>query len=384
MKDFLKEKTKQLIYWSLGLAVTVTLVLMWLVNDAIPFMMDDIWYADKIISFEPSGIPITSFKDIIDSQIWHYNYWGGRSMTHGLLQMLLQLDAGIVDVLNTLAGLLLAYMMCCLSGVWQKSWKLAGIFCGLGMMLGMNANWMMSMFWQAGAANYLYITSFLLFFLYCYLREDPDNRLWGISIWIIPLGIISGWSNENMGPTVWILSTIVILTRFFQKKKVYTWMALGNISALLGSILVVIAPGNFVRSEEAANEYSALWNLFLRCYAESKAALEFLFPAIALLVAVLIIGKGILDIEIGYRNILLLLGGVLSWGAMVLSPHYPDRATFGTMILLICVIMSMMKKIGEKSRKYAGMMLCLGGLVWLRGMFFLGEYICTIWGWIKF
>ena len=35
----------------------------------------------------------------------------------------------------------------------------------------------------------------------------------------------------------------------------------------------------------------------------------------------------------------LLAGIVLSFGAMVLSPHYPDRATFGTMIL--CIVLSL-------------------------------------------
>lgn len=43
------------------------------------------------------------------------------------------------------------------------------------MVLGLNANWRMSMFWQAGAANYLYITVFILLFVWCYLREVPDE-----------------------------------------------------------------------------------------------------------------------------------------------------------------------------------------------------------------
>ena len=64
--------------------------MVWLVNDAVPFMMDDLWYAEKLVSTEgPSGIPITSFKDIVESQIWHFYNWGGRSVTHGLLQVLL-------------------------------------------------------------------------------------------------------------------------------------------------------------------------------------------------------------------------------------------------------------------------------------------------------
>ena len=161
-------------------------------------------------------------------------------------------------------------------------------------------------------------------------------------------------------------------------------MFLGNISCLVGSVLVVVAPGNFVRSAEAAvNEYGVLWNVFLRCYGEAQAALNFLFPTLVILAAVLIIGKGVLKLPIGRRNGILLLGALLSWGAMILSPHYPDRATFGSMALIICVILSISGKI-LKARgdlrywMYGGL-----GLVWLRGMFYLGEYLAICWGWIK-
>ena len=40
------------------------------------------------------------------------------------------------------------------------------------MILGLNANWKMSMFWEAGAANYLYMAGFLLAFLFCYLKYE--------------------------------------------------------------------------------------------------------------------------------------------------------------------------------------------------------------------
>ncbi len=386
MKNFLKKYQDHIFVIIMCALLVITVGVVWLVNDAVPFMMDDLWYADKLVSNEgPSGIPITSFQDIIESQVWHFHNWGGRSITHGLLQILLQLGEQAADILNVAAVLALAYMMCLMAGGGKRQIgaTVCGLFWALAMMLGLNANWQMSMFWQAGAANYLYITIFILLFLYCYLRDDPDRRLYGISLWIVPLGMVSGWSNENMGPTAWILSLLAILLRLYEKKKVYIWMILGNIACLFGSILVVAAPGNFVRSEQAGNEYGLLWNIFLRCYYESKAALEYLFPTILLLAVVLVMGKGILNITIGIRNHLLMLGALLSWGAMILSPHYPDRATFGTMILIGCVILSMMRKIGEQDKKYLWLVTGIVGIVWLHGMFFLGEYMAILWGWIK-
>lgn len=59
---------------------------------------------------------------------------------------------------------------------------------------------------------------------------------------------------------------------------------------------------------------------------------------------------------------MLLALAILSYGAMVLSPHYPDRATFGTMVACIALSLSVLKGILAKRRDmeiYAGgMALC--------------------------
>lgn len=367
----------------LVLVLLISLGVLYLTHRAVPFMMDDLWYSTLLFS----DTPISSLGDIIESQIWHYYNWGGRSLTHGILQLTLMAGETVADFINVLMTLVLSWIICVVSGN-RKPFAFLGAF---AMLLGLNANWKMSMFWQAGAANYLYITVFILLFLYCYLREIKEDGeeaeilpLYGIGFWIIPLGLLAGWSNENMGPASWILTLLVIFIKIKEKRKVKPWMILGNLSCLVGSVLVVVAPGNFVRSAEAAtNEYGVLWNIFLRCYGEAQAALNFLFPALMLLAAVLIIGKGVLKLPLGRRNGILLLGALLSWGAMILSPHYPDRATFGTMVLIICVILSLSGKILRARSDLRYWMYGGLGLVWLRGMFYLGEFLAICWGWIR-
>ena len=379
----MKSKKSGIIKLPAVFLVFVTLAVVYVVNRAIPFMMDDEWYSRKLFSEEL----LSSVGDIIEFQIWHYHNWGGRTITHTILQLTLMAGEPIADILNVVALVLLAGMICLLSGIKRTDRKWWAMLAAVSMIIGLNANWKMSMFWQAGAANYLYITIFILGFLYCYLRELPEGtsrHLPGITLWMLPLGLIAGWSNENMGPAVWVISLLVILLTIKDKKTVKPWMILGNLSCLAGSVLMITAPGNFVRSAEvASNEYGVLWNCFLRCYAESKAALDYLFPVLLVFVAVLFLYKGIFGKAIGRKNGLLLVCALLSWGAMLLSPHYPDRATFGTMVLLICVILSMAKEIlREKSRLDLWF---FGGtvLIWLRGMYFLGEFLAISWGWIK-
>jgi hypothetical protein len=205
----------------------------------------------------------------------------------------------------------------------------------------------------------------------------------GITLWIIPLGILAGWSNENMGPVVWLLSAVVMILNRIEKRKIPIWMFLGNIACLCGSVVMLIAPGNFVRSAEAPDRgYGLLWRTFLRCYAESKGALEYLFPALAVLAFMLILQKCVLREAIGRRNLLLLLGALLSWGVMILSPHYPDRAAFGTLSLIICVILSLADRLVHKRQDLAWPLFGVSLLIWLRGMYFLGEFVAISWGWI--
>lgn len=377
------DKQKKTIWIMSGIMTVVSVLVMYMTHREVPFMMDDLWYSTVL----SDDRPITSFADIIKSQIWHYHNWGGRSMAHGILQLILLAGEQAADILNVGVTLLLAWAICMTAG--QK--KLPFFLAAMAMTLGLNANWKMSMFWQAGSANYLYMTVFILLYVFCYLRELPDTgedlsvkSLPGSTFWIIPLGILAGWSNENMGPAVWILSLLVILDNLKKKKRIAPWMLLGNLSCLAGSILLIAAPGNFARSGEVGDsQYGLLWRCYLRMYAESRALLEYLFPVLLVLGLVLIVGKCALKISLGRRNAVLLLTALMSWGAMILSPHYPDRAAFGTLILLICVILSMAGKIVKERQDLCWPLFCGAALVWLRGMYFCGEFLGISWGWIK-
>ena len=376
-----EKKSKKILGILTIILLGISILVMYLTHRRVPFMMDDLWYSTML----SEDTPIRTLWDIVKSQIWHYKNWGGRSMTHGILQLTLLTGEQVADILNIIFTLLLAGSICLVA----RQRHLGAFFGATAMVLGLNANWKMSMFWQAGAANYLYITVFILLFVFCYLREVGEDTtvspLPGIVFWILPLGILAGWSNENMGPAVWLLSVAVILTTAKKKSRIPCWMLVGSVSALLGSIMVIVAPGNFVRSSQAPDrEYGFLWRLFMRCYAEGKATMEYLFPTLLVLAAVLLVGKCTLKIPIGRQNIYLLLLAILSWGAMVLSPHYPDRASFGTMVFLICVIISMTGKILEKRKDLLWPMWAGTVLIWLRGMYMCGEFLAMCWGWIKY
>lgn len=254
----MENSRKKLTYITLAILV-ITAVIVFYANRIIPFMMDDIWYSTLL----DSDKPITSLGDIIHAQIWHWHNWGGRSIAHGLLQLIILAGEGFADILNTLWLFVLSFTIILCSGTSSANLKnkLAVITLTSGLIVGLSANWKMSMFWEAGAANYLYITAFLLFYMFCYLREVEGEvkPLPGIVFWMIPLALIAGWSNENMGPTCFIVSLIVMFLNKKRTSRIPFWMIEGSIICFIGCILCIAAPGNFVRAAEAEKEYGILW-----------------------------------------------------------------------------------------------------------------------------
>ncbi len=360
----------------------VGIACMWLTQREVPVMMDDEWYSTVLFAERP----LTSLQDILQAQVWHYNNWGGRTVAHTIAQLiLLYLREPVADALNVAMIVLLAWMINAVT--WERRFSFVTLT--VGFLHGLNANWKMSMYWQTGACNYLYTTVLILAFLWLYLRQAEAEQKREIpgSLLLAPvLGLLSGWTNENMGPAVWVLTLMVMLLRRRRKQAIRLWMPIGSLFCLAGSVLMIMAPGNGVRSAEvASSQYGVLWQIFLRMYGVCKGAWEYLFPVILVTAALVLVNVCVLGNRLKEKDMLLLAGALLSWGAMVLSPHYPDRASFGTMCLLICVIVSQAGAVLQRrdDRRCRAALTAAGVFVWLRGMYFLGEFLAVCWGWIR-
>lgn len=73
-------------------------------------------------------------------------------------------------------------------------------------------------------------------------------------------------------------------------------------------------------------------------------------------------------------QIVLLVYTILSFGAMVLSPHYPDRATFGTMVVGIVLLMTVLGDMSGKIKPYFVKWIIL--FFWLYTVFrLLSEFV---------
>ncbi len=197
--------------------------------------------------------------------------------------------------------------------------------------------------WLVGACNYLWGATLVLLFLLP-IRFYIDNKTYSNSIFLVIgmflLGILAGWTNENNSAAMVACVLLFLIYRIYNKQKIAYWHISGFIGALVGFLILILAPGNHVRSEEFANDFSFIKNIYNRFLSINNCFVEYLTSALIILIIVSILahfhgkykGKKIL------LNSIYVIGSFLGIYSMLLSPTFPDRAWMGPITFLIISI----------------------------------------------
>lgn len=374
MSDNTKKNSKNssiLGYIIASIALVAIFLFVFITNRKIVFMMDDIWYWHNLVTDEP----ISSISDIIESQIWHYFNWGGRAVAHSLLQLLLWSGFLCCDILNTLG---LALLTLLLGKYGKRKNYLWNILLAISLIIGCNPALRDTLFWQSGCANYLYMSLIYLSFAWMYLNTlsdikacsndscfnsevlkknllmSPSNPILSVLLALLFLvwGILAGWTNENIGPTISMLTIVVECLLIKNKKKLQIWMVTGTFGCIIGSALMILAPGNKIRELEVHNYGNWKLNLCHRVIDYFKPAYEWLSLIILITLFSFILYVLVLKHMPDIITILILSSGILSYGALILSPHIPERAMFGILCFLAWGSIRMLEKVFEESKTH--------------------------------
>jgi len=360
--DIKRENKELKLYIVTAVSVAILLILQFIAHRITPFMRDDLWYATNLVT----GEKVHSLGDIIESQIWHYFNWGGRSVNHALLQAVLASGEVWADIFNVLATLILGFVIFKTSRAKNPLMFLLSE----ALIVAFNASLFFSMLWESGSVNYLYSTSWILLYVTVILKElDPvkENEGKGKTIakcfWIIPLALIAGWSTENMGPTCFVLTVGTIIFLAVKKRKIPFFLYEGAFMTLVGSALLILAPGNFVRNQfvEKAS-FTDIIRGRIDTFLISSA--DYLLPSFLFAFILLSIQIYVLK-EIKPRDIALFSFAVIAQGAMLLSPTYPQRASFGIMCVLITYIVSVISSLFENHKKTKPLLILLTASMFL-------------------
>ena len=346
-----KQNNKQIFGVIASILTAVLLLFIFLCNREIVFMQDDLWYATNLVS----GEKITGVRDIVQSQIWHYINWGGRTVAHTLLQFLLWGGGTFCNILNTLAFAGLAVFL----GKNDRKWDIRMILLSASLLVFCNPQLVDTLFWQSGCANYLYMTLMSFPFVWLYLRTLQETEEKNVNIGAgIPAaigmffwGLLVGWTNENFGPTICLITIATLILRIRRKKKIYAWMIPGCISTAIGSAAMILAPGNFVRNDQINTLGSWKLDLVKRVVDYVRAAFEYLLPVLLITLLVYVMYRLVMKKLPDLPTLILLFAGIVAFLALAVSPHVPERSTFGVMSFFIWAVVRMLSGIFEETGK---------------------------------
>lgn len=300
-------------------AILVVFLLMFLLNSYSPLIMDDYNY-----TFGLNG-RISSIKDILIYQKWFYLNWGGRNVAHFIAQFFLMNNKILFNVLNTIVFTAMVYLI---SSFANKKTKFdAMYFClaFLGLWF-LTPAYGQAFLWLTGSANYLWTSTIVLLFLKIFISIDIDKKqnIWKI-IGISVLGLIAGWTNENTGAGLVAMLVVLLFIQYLEKKKINKTQILGLISNIAGFAIMILAPGNRVRSSGFIDNTFILIKWLKRAISISEEfAGYFAIPTIIviILVSIYIYRKQKLD----KKFYIFLTGIIVSAYSMVASPWFPTRS----------------------------------------------------------
>lgn len=352
-------KKQQKIIILLGIFLSVLLL-----NYFVPLINDDYSY-----SFGLKG-KLTGFIDIFKYQYHHYFHWGGRTIAHTLAQIFLMGPDILFDVCNSVIFTLLVYLI--YKTVFTKKDNplyLLLVYFTLWLILPVFGE---TCLWLIGSCNYMWTTTLILFFLIKYrnYKEIKDSKLNFILLFL--LGILAGWTNENTSfGSITIIICYLIYQKYFKKEKIKKWELSGLVGNIIGFIIMIIAPGNFVRKESIVENPSLILRLGKRIFDITTSLLTCCLPLIIIVVA-LVIANRYLKKKIPNISIFYLIGAFFSTYSMALAPSMPERSFTGVIVFLVVAIISLLDNIYNAKRIISYL---TTGVIVILAIFFVKDYL---------
>ena len=196
---------------------------------------------------------LSSFHDLLVSQWSHYLTGNGRAISHTIVQFFLWIGKDIFNIFNALVSVLLIMEIywCANKGKITFNFKISNLILIFFALWAFSPSFPSVFLWLSGACNYLWTAACLLGFLLPYIRKYyffeeklANNNWFGFLMFLF--GLIAGWSNENS--VCWIILALTVFICSNRKRiGIESWMVAGLAGLVIGYVLLIFAPGNFVR-----------------------------------------------------------------------------------------------------------------------------------------
>lgn len=342
---------------------------MLILNIVTPLIMDDYNY-----TFGLEG-RINSIIDIINYQQWFYFNWGGRNIAHFIAQFFLMNDKIFFNIVNPAIYTLMIYLIYNLIKGNKKGNPLFLLLIHLGLWF-LTPSFGQSFLWLTGASNYLWTTTIILIFLniFFYLMNSTKKyKLIQIIAFGI-LGIISGWTNENSGASlIFIMLIYIFIKKVVEKSNIKKIQWIGILGVFIGFIIMIIAPGNYVRSSGFQENSFFLIKWMERALSITQSIEHYYIIIIGIIIVLLsiyIYKKQKIDKKV----FIFLIGAFISAYSMIVSPTFPERSwtIFTIYMIIICGLLLNNININNLLRK-----IVIVDCIIILSILFINSYILT-------
>ncbi len=282
-----------------------------------PLAFDDYCYAfvwtdaGNLVVGSPIDDRVDSIADIIHSQWNHYFAWGGRTIAHSLVQFFIWIGKFYFDIVNTLMFAALIFLIVRLAGARLSTKNILWIVFGLWAA---TPQFMYGMLWLTGACNYLWMSVLQLMFIFLIAQKI---------FLLIPLGLLAGWSNEAGA-----IAALFVALYFIVRQKNFSPSTVGGLlSFAIGFALMILAPGNFVRT---AHLFPDDFRLTFEILIEHATTFLQILSSEAILLLPLAFAPSTVK-----KSAPFLIAALLIPSAMMFSPVFKDYAGFASPIYLL-------------------------------------------------
>ncbi|ETO40003.1 hypothetical protein B808_1112 [Fructilactobacillus florum 8D] len=298
-----------------------------------------------------------NFSQIINTQIIAYNNWSGRVFGEGISRLLVTLPRPIFGILNSLVFILLSILMLRLSKNKLQSTKesfISYFFIIISLFL-LTPTFGQVFLWTSGSGNYLWTLTANLVFVWLFINIDKVKIINKTILYIlmIPLAIVSGWSNENTGGGVILLLIGMYLLNYFYKRNftINIKKCLLIVIYIFSYLALILAPGNEKRAKVLDKDFinkNFINRIEIRIPQINVFISQYLIWIILVFIALACLNIFIFkNKEIVMYSLVWFISSFAMIYAMALSPELTDnqdRVFFNGFVFLIIATISLIPK----------------------------------------
>ena len=312
-----------------------------------PYAADDYYY--KIYPNDNS-LTMAKIGELFDFQVWHYNNWGGRIIVIFLVQLFLLPSKIFFDMINALIQVVL------INTIFYYAFQKVAVDKKDTYFLFFINNLIFLCFYKYSGVsiyltptiNYTWMHLFVLLYYLPYFKfysfGKDSYKL------CLPLGIIAGCTNEHIFIAQLFLFIGLYFLYYFKKIKIPTYYYRSFIGVFIGGLLLILAPGNFIRAKTISVNISL--NTLIDYLAYDFNWLTLYIKPLWLLFLPSAVIYFILGYRFKYSNTLvfLLLTGIVSSLAMSFTPSFHNGTNLFFFFSIIIFILSLfdISRVGNK------------------------------------